>query len=575
MTADVVLKAHTIITMDKQASRAEAVAFDSSTGVIEAIGTIEDVQAAAPSAAVTDLGDTVLMPGFVEPHSHPLLSGMATQKPAHWIAPFRGYPDYSDVEKLFRELDSSTPPDQLLLFFGLDRLLQGAPELNNADLDKFFPTRVAVVFDNSGHEAYFNTAAIATTGWTDGKPPADPVGARFGRNEDGTSNGRAYETAAILAAVGHLLSEGIPHPLQSMAQWYQYMAQNGITMTTEHTYQADMLPAYIACASVPDVPLRVALYHMSIEENCGEKISSPVPETMLWKQGIKLWADGSPWVGTIAASFPYLDTQVVQRAQIPLGPGGESMMNYTRAELDQILDKYAPLGWQFAFHVNGDVGLDIVLDAYERALADHNLLGTDHRWRVEHCGGCRGDQFDRAARLGVTISLAAFQFIYWGDLLDGQMFEPEIGSQWVRASDAFASGAVVSFHNDGSVSPPIPLLNIQAMVTRRTFSGQLHGQQQAITLEDAFKAHTINAAHQLRRDHDLGSIEVGKRADFVELSNDPFLIDPASLTDEVKVQGTWVNGHRIALDGFVAQVAAIDPTLHQDMSHKVADKPCC
>ena len=573
MATDLILTAASIITMEDDLPRAEAIAIDSASGVITAVGTLAEVQAAAPGVAVTDLGASTLMPGFIDPHNHPALSGVVTQEPAHWIAPYLGYPTYADVQALWKKLDASTPAGQALVFTGLDRLLQGAPELTNTELDAFFPSRPVIVVDNSGHEVYFNSAVVTLNGWADGKPPVDPVGARFGRNADGTSNGRAYETAAALMAVTKVLALAIPHPLLSVAKWLAEMSRNGLTMTSEHTYQDNMFKAYAACVSAPDSPVRIGLYHMSIEADCGEKITSPVPG-MLWKQGIKLWADGSPWVGTIAASFPYLDSPVVQRAQIPLGPGGEAMMNYTRAELDQVLAAHAGEGWQFAFHVNGDVGLDIVLDAYEHALVTNNLMGTDHRWRVEHVGACRGDQFDRAASLGVTVSMLPAQFIYWGDLLDGQMFPTEIGSQWMRAGDAFRSGALVTFHNDGFVSPPIPLMNIQAMVTRRSASGNVHGPEQQVSLDDAFRAHTINAARQMFRDHDLGSIKVGKLADLVQLSADPFTVDTASLTKQVTVQGTWVNGKKIDPAAFLTQMEAIDPSEHKDLPHAAMSHRC-
>lgn len=575
MATDLILKASSVITMNDAQPRAEAIGVDTSTGTITAVGTLEEVQAAAPGVAVTDLGSETLMPGFIDPHSHPALGAMITQEPAYWISPFMGYPTYADVEKLWKKLDAQLPADQPLLFNGLDRLLQGAPELTNTDLDAFFPSRPVVVIDNSGHEAYFNSATIALNEWPGNKPPADPVGARFGRNDDGTSNGRAYETAALLAAISKVLAAAIPHPLQSLARFFGLMSRNGVTMTSEHTYQSNMLKGYEVCASVPESLVRVALYHMSIESDCGDKVTSTAPEALLWKQGIKLWADGSPWVGTIASSFPYLDSPVVQHAQIPLGPGGEGMMNYSRAELDEVLAKYTPMGWQFAFHVNGDVGLDVVLDAYEHALATNGLLGSDHRWRVEHVGGCRGDQFDRAAALGVSISMLPAQFIYWGDLLDGQMFPTEIGSQWMQAGAAFRSGALVTFHNDGAVSPPIPLLNVQCMVTRRTPSGTLHGPEQQVTLDDAFKAHTINAARQLFREKDLGSIEVGKLADLAQLSADPFTVDSDKLTDQVKVSGTWVSGKKTDPDAFLARITDIDPTEHKDLPAAVLSHKCC
>lgn len=567
-----IYKADSIITMDPQQPRAEAVAVDS--GRIVAAGTIDECTAALPNAEVIDLGDKVLLPGFIDPHSHPMVSGMLTQEPTHWIAPYVGFPTWSDVQEEFRRLDRETPAGQPLLFNGLDRLLQEVDELTATQLDEYFPERPAAILDNSGHEAYFNTAAITMFGWPDQKPPADPVGAHFGRNDDGTSNGRAYETAAIMMALQPLLGAVCTHPLQQVAKFYQLMASNGLTATADLTYESSNHDGYIALASVPNSPLRVWLYQMSIDPAASDKFESPLPTDKLDKIGIKLWADGSPWVGTIAASFPYLDNERVRKAAIPIGPGGEEMLNYTPEQLQATLEQHVPEGWQMSFHVNGDLGLDIVLDEYEKALTKFNLLGTDHRWRIEHCGAARPEQFERAAKLGVAVSLAPFQFIYWGDLLDGTLFPPEIGSQWQRFGDSVKSGAVTSFHNDGMVSPPIPLLNIQVAITRRTPSGQLHGPEQIISLDDALKAHTINAAYTLHRDKDLGSIEVGKLADFVELNKDPYEATPEKLTDEVQVTGTFVNGERIDLAAFLEAVKAIDPTEHHDL-HKGAKKDCC
>ena len=399
------------------------------------------------------------------------------------------------------------------MFNGLDRMLQQVAEPDNTVLDAFFPDRPVAVFDNSGHEVYFNSAAIAFLGWTDGAPP-DPEGASFGRNADGTSNGRAYETAAVMAVAAPLMASAIGHPLFSAAQWYALMARGGITATTDMTYSTPYLVGYEALASVPDCPLRISLYHMSIEADANEPLSCPLPDTMIRKQGIKLWADGSPWVGTAALSYPYLDSATVRGAGIPLGPAGESAMNYSRTELDASLDRFVPAGWQMAFHVNGDVGLDVVLDAYQRALNVHGLVDTDHRWRVEHLGGARADQFPRVASLGVFASLGPFQFIYWGDLLDGELFPTEIGAEWMRFGDAVDAGVCVSFHNDGSVSPPTPLLNIQAAITRTTPSGTLHGKNQVISLDAALAAQTVDAARTVHREHEIGSIAVGQARRF-------------------------------------------------------------
>lgn len=575
MTADTILKASTIITMDEAHPRARALAFDSGTGRITAIGSVGEVQAATPGVPVTDLGETVLMPGFVEPHSHPLLSGMATQEPAYWVSPNVGVATWADVKAIFTKADNERPAGDVLVFNGVDRLLQQAPLPTRTILDQIFPTRPVVVIDNSGHGIYFNTATITLMGWTDGHAPADPVGGSFGREADGvTSDGTAFESGALMMVAGAVLPTAIPHPLHSGALFYKLMADNGITATSEHTYNSGQFQAYAALASVPGCPLRLHVYHMSIEADAAADITFPNSE-LVRKVGIKLWADGSPWLGNVAISFEYLDNPTTRTAEIEMGPRGETEMNYTRAQLDAVLDELVPAGYQIAFHCNGDVGFDVVLDAYARALSKHNLLGSDHRWRVEHLGAARRDQFDRAAALGVTCSLSPFQYIYWGDLLDGVMFDSEYGAQWQRVRDAFEAGVTPSYHNDGSVTPPNQLLNVQQTVTRKTIAGNVHGANQAVTLDDALKAITINGAYQLKRDHEIGSLAVGKYADLVELSADIYTVAPDQIVDKVKVLGTWVGGGKIDIDSYVAAVKAVDPTEHHDLTNQAAVRKCC
>lgn len=566
-----ILKAGSVITMDQGQPRAEAVAV--SDGRITAVGSLDDCRAALPDAEVVDTGAAALLPGLVEPHSHPLMSGVALEAPAVNITPFKD-PKWSDVEKVFTATMAGSDPGTPLLFSGFDALLHQRPAPKADELDRIFGDRVVAIADNSGHGVYFTTALMKTKGW-DVTPPPDPVGGRFGRNADGSLNGQGFELPVLFAVVGDIMAK-LGNPLLAGARYYAQMAQAGYTSTSDMTFELTMKAGYEALAAAPSCPLRVSMWEVSTSDTYTEPTTFAAGDGWLIKQGVKLWTDGSPWVGNIGISFPYLDSDANRMAGIdPATAGGAHSMNYTREQLDAVLDKAAPAGWQMAFHSNGDLAIDLALDAYEAALAKHKLLGTDHRWRLEHLGAGTRRHFDRAAKLGVYVSMAPFQYYYWGDLLDGQMFDHAHGAPWQAFGDAAASGAVVSFHNDGSVSPPSPILNIATAVTRRTRSGAVHAPQQSMTLDQALRAHTIDAARTLHRDRLVGSIAPGKLADFTELAADPYRVDPVSLAQKAAVMGTWLGGERVDLDAFVAAVGGADAAPHAHLGAKSGHRGCC
>jgi len=568
---DLILTAQTVITMDDANPRAQAVAV--SQGRIIAVGSIADCTAALPGAPVVDTGATALAPGFVEPHGHPLLSGVATQAPARSIAPWDA-PSWDAVMAIFTDAIVTTDPDIPLWFAGFDALLHAHPAPQAAELDAIFGDRIALVSDNSGHGIYFNTALMRLYGW-DTAPPADPVASHFGRHPDGSLNGQGFELPVLTAVTGPLMAK-LGDPMAAAAHYYALMSRGGYTSASDMTYDPKFAAGYEALAAAPSCPLRVSMWEMSVTDTFTEPATFTAGAEMLTKSGVKLWTDGSPWVGNIAISFPYLDTPATRTAGIdPAKAGGPQSMNYTRAELDAIIDKAAPQGWQMAFHANGDLAIDLALDTYADALERHRLTGTDHRWRLEHCGAGTRAQFARAAALGVHLSMSPFQYYYWGDLLDGQMFDTAHGARWAAVGDAVDSGACVSLHNDGSVSPPTPVINIATVVTRRTRAGGVHAPEQAISLDAAWRAQTINAAKTLKRDHLIGSIEVGKLADFVELSADPWSVAPTDIADTVQALGTWLGGQRIDLTEFVSAVCGADNSAHAHLAHRPASGGCC
>lgn len=282
-------------------------------------------------------------------------------------------------------------------------------------------------------------------------------------------------------------------------------------------------PALTAAAAAGALTVRIRIYEMSDPHL--RSLSHPGHGDELVRQvGIKLWADGSPWVGNIAASFPYLDTPATR--SIGLEPHHRGPANYTTAQIEEISDAYFAEGWQLACHVHGDDAVDSVLDAWERVTARHPR--ADHRLRLEHVGAMRADQFQRAASLGVTASVFVDHLYYWGDVLVDDLFGPEHGATWARAGSALAAGMRISFHNDGQVTPPEPLRNIEIAVTRRSRSGRILAPEERLTVAQALRAQTIDSAYQLFSDHEIGSIAPGKLADFVVLASSPLDADAAA-----------------------------------------------
>jgi predicted amidohydrolase YtcJ len=192
--------------------------------------------------------------------------------------------------------------------------------------------------------------------------------------------------------------------------------------------------------------------------------------------------------------------------------------------------------------VQGDAGVDTILDVYEGALSRHPR--SDHRLRLEHVGAISDAQLQRAHDLGVTCSIFVDQIHYWGDVIVDGLFGAEHGNRWMPCGSAVKTGMRISLHNDPPVTPEEPLRNMSVAVTRTAPSGRVIGPEQRISVEQAIRAQTIDAAWQLFSDDVIGSLEVGKYADMVVLSADPRTVPPEEIAD-LEVCATFLAGQQV------------------------------
>jgi predicted amidohydrolase YtcJ len=528
--ADIVFTG-TVLTVDDAQPTAEALAV--ADGRILAVGGRAEVSRfIGPQTRTIDVGAGCLLPGFVEAHGHPLMEAMALSDRIVDIRPVTMRNANDVVTAIRREVAERGTVGAYLN--GWDPLLQpGLPQPTLAWLDEVAPDGPLVILHNSGHKAFFNSRAARQAGLTRDVP--DPKGARYGRDADGELDGTAEETGAVFPLLREAIAPG-DYPAMLLAECAR-LNRAGLTMCSEMAFDPAFRPMIEQLRDQLTVRLRtyeISNPQMHTDARPGDG------DDMLRQVGIKIWVDGSPWIGNIDLTFPYLDTAATRT--IGVEPGSCGHANYTRAQLAEIVGAYFPQGWPMACHVQGDAGVDTILDVYDDALRRYPR--DDHRLRLEHVGAIRADQLRRAADLGVTCSIFVDQIHYWGDVIVDGLFGLERGSRWMPAGSAVATGMRISLHNDPPVTPEEPLRNISVAVTRTAPSGRVLGPEERLTVEQAIRAQTIDAAWQLFADDVTGSLEAGKYADLVVLSADPRAVPPEQIAD-LDVQATFLAGGQV------------------------------
>lgn len=502
-------------------------------GTIVAIGSRDEVPAPAAATHI-DLGEGWVLPGLIEPHGHPSESASLMGNGVIDIRPVT-LARADQVWDAIKIALAASPRPPRVVANGWDPLLQpGLTPPTLANLDALAGEVPLVIVHNSLHSAYFNTAAAREAGIDRNTP--DPVGASFGRDSSGALTGLALEAAAVAQIVGPTLAAAkADMPRRLTTHLLELRRTRGITTIADLTWNHQLGQLATALAEAGSLPVRLRGYETS---SPGATASVPLENGDAWYRqvGIKIWSDGSPWVGNIATSFPYLDTAATRALGFEHGHIGHA--NYTTEQLIEIGSQYAGEGWQFACHAHGDVAIDSTLDAYEALITKFGL--HDHRFRIEHCGLMTPAQFERAARLGVAVSLFVDHITYWGDVIVDDLFG-ERGLAYADAGAAFAAGHRATFHNDGTVTPCEPLRNMAVAETRTSRTGRHLGGGSGVTRRDSLRAHTSNAAWQLRSEHEIGSLAPGLRADFAVIDVDPRSAAPEVLA-EARVLATAVDG---------------------------------
>ncbi|MGZ5364473.1 MAG: amidohydrolase [Mycobacterium sp.] len=528
--ADLVLTG-IVLTVNEQQPTAEAIAV--SDGRIVAVGTRVEVEGwIGPETKTVDLGDSCVMPGLVEAHGHPLMEAIVLSDRMVDIRPVT-LPGADDVVAAIKAETAKRGTEGAYLN-GWDPLLQrGLPEPTLEWLNSVAPDSPLVIIHNSGHKAFFNTAAAHKAGVTRETP--DPKGSRYGHDADGELDGTAEETGAVFSLLTGVI-EPSDYPAMLHAE-LRRLNSVGLTTCSEMAFEPAFRPVLEQMRD--DLTVRLRVYEVSNEAMTTAE--TPANGDDLFRQvGIKIWVDGSPWIGNIDLSFPYLDTDAVRA--IGVVPGSCGHANYTREQLTEIVGTYFPKGWPMACHVQGDAGVDTILDIYEDVLREHPR--DDHRLRLEHVGAIRDEQLRRAHDLGVTCSIFVDQIHYWGDIIVDGLFGPEHGTRWMPCNSALQTGMRISLHNDPPVTPEEPLRNISVAATRVAPSGRVIGPEERITVDQAIRAQTIDAAWQLFSDDVIGSLEVGKYADMVVLSADPRAVPPEQIAD-LEIKATYLAGRQV------------------------------
>ncbi|AOR72619.1 amidohydrolase [Burkholderia stabilis] len=536
-----VFTARRILTMNPAQPSATHVAVRD--GRILAVGDADEATAwparFGTCAADDSLRDKVLMPGLVEGHCH-LMEG------AMWDAVYVGYYDRRGPDGTLwpglRSLDAvlerlavaerAMTDDGPLLAWGFDPIFFGTSRLTVRELDRVSSRRPIAILHASVHLMNVNGAMLARAG-IDEDTDIDGVS----RDADGRPTGELQEFAAMLPVyqtIGGKLAISAsekPHAIWNFGRVAQLA---GVTTATDlvndlsldgnrtlHEVTADAdYPVRIVPAFAPQRnPARSADSVLAeIERNTDKLHFGPV----------KFIVDGSIQGFTARVRWPgYAGGQ----------PNGLWLI--PPAQLVDVFEPFHRAGLQLHVHTNGDEATEVVLDAMATLLARHPR--PDHRHTLQHCQMADAAQLRRIRALGLCVNFFANHLYYWGDAHYTQTIGADRANRMDAAGSARRLGIPFALHSDAPITPLNPLFTAWCAMQRETASGRVLGEGERLALDDALHAITLGAAYTLRMDHLVGSIEVGKYADFAVLDEDPSACAPARLK-ELAVWGTVLGG---------------------------------
>ncbi|MCY3557716.1 MAG: amidohydrolase [Chloroflexi bacterium] len=520
-----------VLTMDGLERVASAVAVRD--GKIIAVGDSGEVrQSVSPDATRIDLRGRALTPGFCDPHNH---FSMTTFEPVSVdcrIPPLAGKPAVLDAIAAAAE---SAPAGQWVWGLGYSARHANGGWLTRSELDDVAPDNPVCVMDYSYHASYANSAAMAIAGIHFETP--DPRGGQILRDESGEATGMLYERASDLVHHASMRSHIDTLGPEIVADLVEQNALRHLSHGVTSVGDAVVMPESAEMYRLADERGKLPIV---IHQMRGGNGFFAAPEAAAG--GAFLQDDVSDRLrGGIVKLFmdPVYPSNALRKCHADGTFEDVGEPYYNQDEVDQLVLNAASHGLQTAIHCLGNRAIEQALNTYERV--QREIPRSDARYRIEHFFFADPGQMERAASLGVIIShQPAFLYSVGQGFVDfiaeaGLTIPPLPYRSFLDAGVTVASGS------DFPCAPVEPLIGLYGLSARRSRDGDLIAEEETLSPLEALRTQTINSAVAMFRDHEVGSIEVGKRADLVVLSHDPTLVD-AEFIREISVQQTYVDG---------------------------------
>ncbi|PMR67349.1 amidohydrolase [Halomonas heilongjiangensis] len=506
------------------------------------------ILAVGPEAAMKGLGEVtiderfseqVILPGFVEGHSHALEGAMwehlylgyfprRDPEGNYW----RGAQSIKVMQQQLRDHAGTLPPGEPLIAWGFDPVYFEGARLDRQALDAAVDDRPLVIMHASLHVMTVNTCMLHLGGL---QRHVGIEGIMVGA--DGHPNGELQEMAAMHAVfetLGMNLFETVGSP-ETLWRYGRVARNAGVTTITDlyNPLTDEGIVALKAVTAADGYPVRLvpamAALAWSVEEGI-ERLQACREQgnDKLHFGPVKLMTDGSIQGYTARLKWPhYHDGQ----------PNG--IWNAPPETLCEMVEAYHQAGIQLHIHTNGDEAVELMLDAVESALA--LWPRCDHRHTLQHCQVIDHAQLRRAASQGLCLNMFANHLYYWGDIHRECTLGHERCQRLEPLATARRLGIPVAVHSDAPVTPLGPLFTAWCAVMRETASGQVLGEHERVSVWEALEMITLGAAYTLRLDHLVGSLEIGKFADMTVLDQNPLDCHPRDLKD-IGVLATVLGG---------------------------------